>query len=92
MKTHINENDSSSKPVHTCDSGRVRASVWPNDGGGTSKFKITITRSYRQGDKWTRSRTFFQNELSAVVEVVAKAQRWIGQQEQAQAQPTLAGT
>ncbi len=94
MKTTNNHSgdDTNSSPVQTFDAGRVRASVWPNVGGGTSRYKVTITRSYKKGDTWTRSRTFFQNELSAICEVAAKAKRWIERQELAAAQPALVGT
>jgi hypothetical protein len=60
-----------SAPVHSENSGRVRASVWQTDDNGTTRYKITITRSYQEKDgAWRRGRTFFHHELAAVIEVI----------------------
>jgi len=49
---------------------------------GTTRHKIAITRSFQQETgEWTVGRMFFQGELPAVVEVTARAQRWIERQQ-----------
>jgi len=79
-------------PIHTASCGRVQASVWKNDEHGTTRYKITITRSFNKDGAWTRGRTYFPNELAAVVEVCARVQRWIDwQNREAKLQPTAAG-
>jgi hypothetical protein len=93
MKTTNSHDVVNSAPASTFDCGRVRASVWTQTENGETRYKITISKSFKQGDGWTRGRTFFSGELAAVVEVVARAQRWIQwQQREAQAQLALAGT
>ena len=90
-KSHDEEN---SAPAHVADCGRVRAAVWQTVENGTTRYKITVSRSFKQEDgTWKRGRTFFAGELPALVEVVAKSQRWIERQErEASAQLQLAGT
>jgi hypothetical protein len=79
MKTNTNKtsDEHNSAPAHFADCGRVRASVWQSEANGTLRFKITISRSFNEDGVWKRGRTFFGDELAAVVEVVARAQRWI---------------
>ena len=95
MKTNTNKNndDQNSSPAHVADCGRVRASVWQNDANGIPQFKIIISRSFHEDGAWQRGRTFYADELAAVVEVAARVQRWIQwRQREAQAQLQLAGT
>jgi hypothetical protein len=88
------QNEENSAPVHVADCGRVRAAVWQAEADGGLRYKITITRSIRQDDgTWKRGRTFFAGEIPAIVEVAARAQRWIErQQREAQAQLPLTET
>ena len=90
MKT-TKHNEENSTPTSTFDCGRVRASVWSQNEKGETRYKITITRSFKKDGAWTRGRTFFQSELAAVAEVIARAQLWIERQ-QRQAQLQLPGT
>jgi len=94
MKTNNRHEEDNSAPAHVSDCGRVRAAVWQTVANGTARYKITVSRSFKQEDgTWKRGRTFFAGELPALVEVVAKSQQWIDRQErQANAQqPALAG-
>jgi len=94
MKTtnNKNNNEENSAPAHVADCGRVRAAVWRSEDNGVTRFKITISRSFKQENgEWKRGRTFFAGELPAIVEVVARAQRWIERQQRDQRQPALAG-
>ena len=79
MKTRISKNsdEHNSAPAHVADCGRVRASVWQTESNGSPRFKVTISRSFHEGGAWQRGRTFYGDELAAVVEVAARAQRWI---------------
>lgn len=95
MKTNTKKghDDKNSAPAHVADCGRVRASVWQSKSNGTPQFKISISRSFHQDGAWQRGRTFYADELAAVVEVAARAQRWIQwRKRDAQAQLQLAAT
>lgn len=93
MKTNNHHHEEkNTPPIFTADCGRVRASVWRVEENGARRYKITVTRSFKQENgEWTRGRTFFRGELPAVVEVTARVQRWIARQEREQQQPALAG-
>lgn len=92
--TNKNSEQENTAPVHSENSGRVRASVWETEVDGAKRYKITITRSFQEKDgAWKRGRTYFQSELAAVIEVAARAQRWIErQQRESQGQLQLAAT
>ncbi len=88
-KTPSSETTSQS-PAHVCDSGRIRASIWEAVANDAPTYKVTISRSYKKEDTWHRGYTFFPEELAGVVEVAARAQRWIERQKRQQLQPELA--
>lgn len=97
MKTSSqNLNQENFAPVHSENAGRVRASVWATQKDGAKHYKITITRSFKQENgEWKRGRTFFQSELSAVIEVTARIQSWVERQQRdsrPQPQMELPGT
>jgi len=77
-------------PVHVVDRGRVRASVWENIVNDAPQHKVTLTRSFKRGSSWHRGRTFYADELSAVLEATASAQRWIERRRREPTQPELA--
>lgn len=64
-------------PIHSANCGRVRASVWENSKNGDVEFKVILSCSIKKNGEWTRGKTFFHDELPAVIEVAARAQRWI---------------
>lgn len=96
MKTKNKNHDEAktTAPIFAADCGRVRGSVWKIEENGATRYKVTLTRSFRQENgEWTRGRTFFRGELSAIVEVTGRVQRWIERQErEASAQLQLLGT
>jgi len=80
-------------PIHVADCGRVRASVWERQANGITQFKLTFTRSFQVEGEWKRGRTFYSDEIPALVEVAARAQLWIDRRKRdAQAQLHLAVT
>ena len=83
--------DANTPPVHVADCGRVRASVWEQSAKGTTRHKVIISRRFTRNGEWIRGRTFYADELPAVIEVSARVQRWIDRRErEAQAQFPLA--
>lgn len=93
MKMNNNHHEEkNTPPIFTADCGRVRASVWKVEENGAMRYKVTVSRSFRQENgEWTRGRTFFSGELSAIVAVTARAQMWIERQQREHQQPALAG-
>jgi hypothetical protein len=79
MKTNHGQNtDATSPPSHTACAGVIRACVWESqDAEHGVRHKILISRLFKDDGGWQRGRTFYASELAALVEAVAKAQRWI---------------
>ena len=90
MNTNQNDGENT-PPVYSADCGRVRASIWANTVNGLTSYKVIISRSFEKNGEWLRGKTFYDGELSAVVEVTARAQIWIGRHKRkTQAQLQLA--
>lgn len=72
----------SQKPVHEIRLGRIRAAIWANhfNGQGTA-FTTTITRSYKDGNVWSNSTSFFRDDLPIVAKIADMAYAWIWSQE-----------
>jgi hypothetical protein len=77
MNTIKNQN-ANTAPVHTARAGNVRASVWESSSdSGQPKYKIIISRLFKQGEKWEWGHTFYGDQLAPIIEAAGKAQPWI---------------
>ena len=66
------------RPVHEIKLGRVRASIWTNGSNGQDTwFNVSISRLYRDGDKWKTSNSFGRDDLPLVSKAVEMAYAWI---------------
>ena len=69
---------SKQKPMHEIRLGRIRAAIWANQ---TSEevvwFNVTVSRLYRDGDRWQDTATFRRDDLPIVAKVVDMAYAWI---------------
>lgn len=65
------------RPVQEFRLNFVSASVWENttDTGGT-RFKVTLTRLYNDGDGWKRTTSFDPADLPYAVKVLDQAHTW----------------
>jgi hypothetical protein len=67
----------SQKPVHEIRFGNIRAAIWLNQHGEITRHNVTITRLYKDGDKWKHSDSFGREDLPKVTLVTQKAYEWI---------------
>ncbi len=66
------------KPVHEIRLGRIRAAIWANQTESRDVwFNVTITRLYKEGDRWQDTATFRRDDLPIVAKVVDIAYTWI---------------
>ena len=72
------------KPVHEIRNGGIKASIWLNVGkdGKSDHHSITISRSYKLGEEWRQTTSFFPADLPRLAEVLAQAGQWVSAQEQ----------
>jgi hypothetical protein len=72
------------KPVHEIRLGRIRASIWVNQSeGGTLWFNVTVSRLYKEGEKWKDAAGFGRDDLPLVAKVADMAHAWIWKHEAA---------
>lgn len=76
--------DATKKPVHTVRLGRIRASVWQNQGDdGDAWYSVTLSRIYRQaradgtGDEYKAAQSFGKDDLLVCAECCRLAYLWV---------------
>ena len=59
-------------------SGRIKVVVWPNeDDDGEVWYNVTVTRGYKDGEKWNNSTSFSRDDLPVVRQLLDMAHFWI---------------
>lgn len=69
--------DSKTRPVHEVRLGRIKAAVWQNETENGVRHNVTISRLYRDGDKWKDTASFGRDDLPLVAKVADLAHSWI---------------
>ncbi len=70
------------KPAHEIRMGRIRATIWANLTDNREVwFNVTVSRLYKDGDRWQDSSTFRRDDLPLVSRVVNMAFVWIWDQD-----------
>jgi len=67
---------SGNKPIHEVKLGSVRAAVWRDQANDKVRFNVSLSRSYKDGDKWKSSEYFGREDLPKVAVVVQKVYEW----------------
>ena len=73
---------SKNKPVHEIRLGRIRAAVWENSTENGPRHNVTVTRLYKDGDRWKDSVSFGRDDLPLLAKVADMAHSWIFLQHQ----------
>jgi len=73
------------RPAHEIRLGRIKATIWANQGDNGPWFNVNLSRSYKDGDEWKSSTSFGRDELLTVAKVADLANSWIHGQAQAPA-------
>ena len=70
------------KPVHEIRLGRIRAAIWANQTATKQvQFGITVSRLYRDGDRWHDSQTYHPDDLLVASKIMQMAYVWIWEQD-----------
>jgi hypothetical protein len=72
------------KPVHEIRLGRIKAAIWENSTDNGTRHNVSLTRIYKDGDKWKDSTSFGRDDLPLLTKVADMAHTWIFQQGQEQ--------
>jgi hypothetical protein len=69
------------RPIHTIRYGAVRAAIWRNvvDNGNASgpMYKVTFSRSYKDGNEWKDSAAFGPDDLLELAKAADDAHTWV---------------
>jgi len=53
--------------------GQIKATIWKNDTDAGTRFNVTVTRIYMEGEEWKYSETFGRNDLLVLAKVLDRA-------------------
>ncbi len=72
------------KPIHEVRLGFIKAAVWKNETENGTRFNVSFSRIYKDGDKWSHTESFGRDDLLLVGKVADQAHSWIFAQAQTQ--------
>jgi hypothetical protein len=70
------------KPIHEIRVGAIKAAIWENETTNGTRYNVTISRLYKDGDAWKRTESFGRDDLLVVAKVADQAHTWIIDQSQ----------
>lgn len=70
-------NGSAARPVQEIRMGRIRAAIWENETTNGTRFNVTVSRIYKDGDTWKDSNSFGRDDLLVVAKVLDRCHTWI---------------
>jgi hypothetical protein len=70
------------KPIHEIRVGAIKAAIWENGTANGTRYNVTISRLYKDGDAWKRTESFGRDDLLVVAKVADQAHTWIIDQSQ----------
>jgi len=75
--TKSSSSKSATRPVKEVRMGRIRAAIWENETTNGTRFNVTVSRLYKDGDNWKDSTSFGRDDLPIVAKVVDRCHSWI---------------
>jgi hypothetical protein len=64
---------SNNRPVQEIRMGRIKAAIWENETQNGTRFNVTVTRLYKDGDEWKSSDSFGRDDLPLLGKVLDRA-------------------
>ena len=71
------KSDAKTGPVQEIRLGRIRAAIWENETQNGTRHNVTVSRLYKDGDKWKDSSSFGRDDLPLVAKVLDRCHSWI---------------
>ncbi len=75
------------RPVHEIRMGCVRAAIWENETQNGTRYNVTFSRLYRDGEQWKDSSSYGRDDLLLLAKVADQVHTWIYRQSQSQSRP-----
>ena len=57
------------KPIAKVRIGAVKAAIWKNEAGNSTRHNVTFQRLYKNGDDWKTTHSFGRDELPLLAKV-----------------------
>ena len=80
----------SDKPVQDFTLNFVSAAIWDNSDEKRTKFRVTLTKSYKDGEEWKRTTSLTARDIPSARTVLEQAYVWIGEERRRRAKARLA--
>ena len=61
------------KPIAEVRLGAVKAAIWKNEAGNSTRHNVTFQRLYKDGDDWKTTQSFGRDELLLLAKVADRA-------------------
>jgi hypothetical protein len=71
---------SKQKPAHEIRLGRIKATIWENETENGTRYNVTVSRIYKDGEEWKQTGSFGRDDLPLVAKVADLAHSWIYEQ------------
>lgn len=65
------------RPVEEIRFGRIRGAIWANNTQNGTRYNVTVSRLYRDGNDWRDSSSFGRDDLPIVAKVLDLCHTWI---------------
>jgi hypothetical protein len=65
------------KPIHEVRLGSVKAAIWENQTDNGTRFNVTVSRIYKDGEEWKSTESFGRDDLLLLGKVCDQAHTWI---------------
>lgn len=72
------------KPIHEIRFGAVKAAIWENQNEKGTRYSVSVSRIYKEGDEWKRTESFGRDDLLVLAKVADLAHTWICETAQSQ--------
>jgi hypothetical protein len=91
LKPNMEDEAMPKRPVHEIRLGRIRAAIWENETQNGTRYNVTLSRLYRDGEQWKDSSSFGRDDLPLVAKVADQVHTWIFGQNQARSEDSNEG-
>jgi len=65
------------RPVHEIRLNTVKAAIWENNSGETTRHNVTFGRIYKDGNLWKSAESFGRDDLLLLAKLADQAHSWI---------------
>ncbi len=65
------------QPVHEVRLGSIKCAIWQNETTNGTRFNVTFSRIYKDGEQWKSTDGFGRDDLLVLAKVADQAHTWI---------------